>query len=98
MMRVRLKHPVVEARRVTVESLDAVAEWMGGSVAGIRLPPVDRAVRFTNRDHEEHEANVGEWIVRFELADGRRRGMVLTPQEFEAMFAADRSGGVDGPQ
>jgi hypothetical protein len=85
-MRVRLRCAAVEARQVTVESLDAVAAWIGGSVVGMRLLVEDREVRFTNHDHEEHEAEVADWIVRFALADGRRHGMVLSQREFELLF------------
>lgn len=89
MTRVLLKYPV-EATRVTVDNLTEVAEWMDGTVIGVRLPPVDQAVRFTNRDHVEHDANVGTWIVRFELVKGRRYGVVLSPEVFDAMFEREK--------
>jgi hypothetical protein len=85
----------IEARQVTVDNLTEVAEWMEGTVVGVRLPPADQAVRFLNRDHEEHDANVGQWIVRFALVEGRRHGFVLSPEVFEAMFVTEVS---DGPQ
>lgn len=86
MMRVQLRYPRMEAQKVTAENLDAVAAWIAGSVVGMRLLPPDRAVMFTNYDHDENEVNVGEWIVRFELADGRRNGMVLPQREFDLLF------------
>ena len=77
----------IEAQRVTVDNIDAVADWIGGHVCGIRLPIECRVVQFTNHDQAEQEAAVGEWIVRLQSAEGRRRGLVLAPDEFEDMFA-----------
>jgi hypothetical protein len=94
MTRVRLRYQV-EATQVTVDNLAEVAAWMDGTVVGVRLLPKDRAVRFTNRDHWEQDANVGTWIVRFELVEGRRHGFVLSPMVFEAMFVQEVS---DGPK
>jgi len=85
MTRVRVRCSI-EARQVTVDNLAEVAKWIDGIVIGVRLPPADQAVRFLNRDHEEHDANVGMWIVLFELVKGRRYGIVLAPEMFADMF------------
>ena len=90
MTRVRLRYPI-EAQQVTVDNLAKVAKWIDGTVVGVRLSQADQAVRFTNRDHEEHDANVWMWIVRFELVKGRRHGLVLAPDEFEDMFGRELS-------
>ena len=84
----KLLNPV-EARQVTIDTLDEVAKWAGGDVIGMRLPPNDRAVKFTNYDHDKREADVGMWIVMFLLSDGSRHGIVLQPELFDLMITEE---------
>jgi len=76
----------VEAKQVTVDNLDEVADWICGGVVGRMLLPDCQAVLFANEDQKEYEADVGTWIVQVELAEGRRHGFVMSDEVFKAMF------------
>jgi len=80
-----LKYPV-EAQQVTVDNLWEIADWINGGVIGLMLSPECRAVLFANEDQKEHEADVGMWIARIELEEGRRYGFIMSDEVFKAMF------------
>lgn len=54
----RHRKPTVEARQLTVDNLDEIEAWCGGSIRGTKLPAEQRVIRFTTRD-VEYEACVG---------------------------------------
>lgn len=57
----------VSAVRVTEESLEDAAAWCKGQVMGIKLPRNEQIVEFLHAptDEEFTQAEVGDWIVRY---------------------------------
>lgn len=55
----------LEARLVTEDNLESVAEWCGGQVKGTKLPASERVVQWRNWSAGGDEsAAPGSWIVR----------------------------------
>ena len=61
--RFRKRPVIIEAMRVGERTLESVANWCGGSVKGVRLPPDMRVIDIQTLEGEMR-ANVGDWIIR----------------------------------
>lgn len=62
-MKAALKFDTVTARQVTIETMVDIASWCGGAIKGTKLPPADRVIELVSYG-EEHQAKVGDWIIR----------------------------------
>ena len=62
----RKKPVVVEAVRFNTEEYHAqleLADWCGGRLRGIRLPPRERVIQIDTMEGEM-EASFGDWIIK----------------------------------
>ena len=62
-MKFRKKPVVIEAQRVTPETIRDVERWCGGSVKGESLPRVNRCIDIQTLEGEMR-ANMGDWIIK----------------------------------
>jgi hypothetical protein len=66
MPKFRKKPIVIEARRFVVHDTywqQAVADWCGGRLRGMRLEPSERVIQIDTLEGEI-EASPGDWIIR----------------------------------
>lgn len=84
-MLVQFQNDWFDARKLTVESLDWVAQWLSGSVRGTKLPPEQRFVQYWEREHEK-EIQVGQWVVLLHNTGKLRVTVVLNEDEFNEVF------------
>lgn len=59
----RKKPVVVEARLLTVNSLETVERWCNGSIKGTKLPRLHQAIDIQTLEGEMR-ANIGDWIIK----------------------------------
>ncbi len=54
---------VIEAYLLTVDNLEFVERWSGGSIKGISLPRTERVIDIQTLEGEMR-ANIGDWVIR----------------------------------
>ena len=62
-MKFRKKPVVITARKFTINSMEAVADWCGGSIKGMSLPRKERIMHIQTLEGEM-TANLGDWIIK----------------------------------
>ena len=80
-MKFRKKPVVIEARQLTVFSLEELEQWCGGSIKGLRLPAKERVIHIQTLEGEM-EAQIGDWIIHGVAGEF----YPCKPQIFEATY------------
>lgn len=62
-MKFRKKPVVIEARRLTVESIEDVEAWCNGSIKGTALPRKQQVIDIWTLEGEMR-ADMGDWIIK----------------------------------
>jgi len=59
----QVKPKYIVCEQVTIDNLQELADWCGGRVLGISLPPSERCVEL-NSTSKFLQANIGDWICK----------------------------------
>lgn len=63
MAKFRKKPVVIEAHQLTVDNMEFVEEWCGGSIKGIKLPVEDRCIDIQTLEGEMR-AGIGDYVIK----------------------------------
>lgn len=80
------KPQVVEAKQLTVDNLEELETWSGGSIKGIKLPKKDQVIEvWDNFTGCELRAGIGDYLV---FNQDLNQWSVYTDKQFERLFRA----------
>ena len=63
MAKYRKKPVVIEANQLTVNNMDGIEQWCGGSIKGVKLPANERVIHIPTLEGEM-TAQIGDWIIQ----------------------------------